>query len=168
MAVMNFILITERLQLCPCTIEDLNFLHNLWTNNGIRYFLFDDRSITEEEARSFIEASLHSFEQHHYRLWLICHQGDSIGFAGFLHAEEAPNLIYGIHPDFWGRGYAIEAARAVLNYGLKTLGLLKVNADVDEPNTASVRVLQKLGLQQVNRAIVNHRPLLYFVADSAC
>ena len=164
---MSLVLTTERLQLHPCNRSDVAFLHMLWATDRIRYYLFDDRIITVDEARSFIQASLDSFEQQHYGLWLVHCQDECIGFAGFLDAEAAPTLIYGIHPDFWGQGYATEAARAVLDYGLKTLNLPKVNADVDEPNTASVRVLQKLGMQQVNRAIVNNHPLLYFSVSLA-
>lgn len=159
---MNFILTTERLQLRPCSVDDLTFLHTLWMNDRIRHFLFDDHTISVEEARFFIVASLDSFKQHRYGLWLVHHQDQCIGFAGFLHTEEAPTLIYGTDPDLWGQGYATEATRAVLNYGLKTLNLAKVIADVDEPNTASIRVLQKLDMKKVNRAIVNERLLLYF------
>lgn len=112
---MNFILTTNRLQLRPCRIEDVDVLYALWTNDRIRYFLFDNRLISQEEARSFIEVSLDSFQQHQYGLWLLQRQETRIGFAGFLPAEEAPNLIYGIHPGFWRQGYATEAARAVLD-----------------------------------------------------
>jgi ribosomal-protein-alanine N-acetyltransferase len=73
-----------------------------------------------------------------------------------------PNLVYGTHPQFCTQGYVTEAAAAVFNYGLHTLNLFNVNADVDEPNTASVRVLQKLGMQQVRSVTVNDRRLLYF------
>jgi [ribosomal protein S5]-alanine N-acetyltransferase len=159
---MSLILTTERLQLQPCQLDDLAFLHSLWTTDRIRYFLFDDRTITEDEARSFVEGSLTSFEQCHYGLWLVYLLDRCIGFAGLLQGEDAPSLIYGIHPDFWGQGYATEAARAVLNYGLDTLTLPKVKADVDEPNAASVRVLQKLPMRQVERVLVNDRPLLFF------
>lgn len=159
---MNFILTTERLQLQPCRREDLTCLYTLWTADRVRDFLFDDRIIGLDEAQAFIETSLDSFAQHQYGLWIVSTQSQCIGFAGFLPAEAAPNLIYGIHPDFWGQGYATEAARAVLRYGLQTLALPKVKADVDEPNLASVQVLQKLGMQQVGQAIVHDRSLLYF------
>jgi ribosomal-protein-alanine N-acetyltransferase len=75
--------------------------------------------------------------------------------------EQRPTLSMGFIPSF-AQGYATEAAAAVFNYGLHTLNLSNVNADVDEPNTASVRVLQKLGMQQVRSATVNDRRLLYF------
>jgi RimJ/RimL family protein N-acetyltransferase len=58
-------------------------------------------------------------------------------------------LSYGFRRDRWGRGYATEAARACVRYGFEELGLEKIVADVDPANTASARVLEKCGLEQV-------------------
>lgn len=86
----------------------------------------------------------------------------SLALLASVHSEEAlPSLIYGIHPDLWGNGYGTESARAVLNYTVE-LKFPKVIADVDEPNIASVRVLEKLGMKQTKRAVVQGKPLLYF------
>ena len=156
---------TSRLRLQPCRIDDIERVHALWTDAHVRRFLFDDRVISLPEARSFVEASLANFSQHGYGLWLIFTRESNhlIGFAGLLRSEEeAPNLIYGIHPDFAGEGHATEAASRVLRYALETLALAKVKADVDEPNVESVRVLEKLNMKRVNRAVVDGRPLLYF------
>jgi ribosomal-protein-alanine N-acetyltransferase len=98
-------------------------------------------------------------------LWLVflCEINHLVGFAGFLNTEAAfPSLIYGIAPNFWGNGYATESARAVLCYALEELRYTKVIADVDEPNIASVRVLEKLGMRQTKRTVVQGNPLLYF------
>lgn len=115
-------------------------------------------------------ASAENFERHGYGLWLAFARdaGRLVGFAGFLRSDdEAPNLVYGVHPDFWGEGYATEAACAVLGYALKSLALPKVKADVDEANVESVRVLEKLGMKRVNRAVLEGRPLLYFELSHA-
>lgn len=161
---MNFELITKRLQLRPCQLTDLINLHRLWINDQIRYFLFDNRIISLDEARSFIETSTASFAQYRYGIWLVFDStiSDFIGFAGLLHTDGTPHLIYGIHPNYWGNGYATEAAQAVLHYGIESLSLSEIRADVDEPNLASVQVLRKLGMLQVGYAVVNDRPLLYF------
>lgn len=105
-----------------------------------------------------------NFEPYKYRIWLVflCETNHPTGFAGFLHLEEAfPSLIYGIDPDFWGNGYGTESARAVLNYTVE-LKFPKVIAEVDKPNIASVRVLEKLGMKQTEPAVVQGKPLLYF------
>jgi len=162
---MSCVLETNRLQLRPCQIEDIQFVHALWTNDRVRYFLFDNRVISFDEARSHIEDSLASFEQDGYGIWLVFERSIEclVGFAGFLGSEEGtPSLVYGVHPDCWGNGYAMEAARIVLSYALEKLRIPKVRADVDEPNIASVRVLEKLGMRRTGREIVKGYPLLYF------
>jgi [ribosomal protein S5]-alanine N-acetyltransferase len=162
---MSCVLETTRLQLRPCHLDDIRLVHMLWTHDLVRSFLFDNRVISSDEARSFVEDSLANFEQHGYGLWLvfILDTDRLVGFVGFLPSEEGtPSLIYGVHPDRWGNGYATEAASAVLSYALEKLALPKVRADVDEPNIASVRVLEKLGMRRTGRAVVNGHPLLYF------
>jgi RimJ/RimL family protein N-acetyltransferase len=156
---------TRRLRLRVVGIADVESLHALWTNASVRRFLFDDRSISAEEARSFVERSCATFERRGYGLWTVsAHDDDRIvGFAGFLAShEDAPNLVYGMHPDVWGRGYATEAAAGVLRYVARSVGLVEAKADVDEPNASSIRVLEKLDMTRVGRAIVHGRPLLYF------
>lgn len=159
---------TSRLRLQPGRIEDIERTHALWTNNHVRHFLFDDRVITLDEARSFVESSISNFEQYGYGLWLVFlrNTDELVGFVGFLaSAAAAPNLVYGIHPEFCGAGYATEAASAVLCYAFDILALPRVRADVDEPNVESVRVLEKLGMKRISRAVVKGLPLLYFQCE---
>jgi ribosomal-protein-alanine N-acetyltransferase len=54
-------------------------------------------------------------------------------------------LSYGFRRDRWGRGYASEAARAVVRYGFQTMRVARIVADVDAANPASSRVLEKCG-----------------------
>lgn len=157
---------TPRLCLRPCSPADVPVLHDLWTSESVRRFLFDGRVISPDESRSFVEASVGNFTRRGCGLWLAFERerGEVIGFAGFLFAEgeEAPGLIYGISSEHCEQGYATECGRAVLNYALGPPGAARVTADVDEPNAASVRVLEKLGLGLIGRAVVGGRPLLYY------
>ena len=56
------------------------------------------------------------------------------------------DIGYELAPDEWGHGYATEAARAILRFGFEELGLHRISAETVGDNTASARVLQKLGL----------------------
>lgn len=164
---MLHVLETTRLQLRPCRrMDDAILLHTLCTNDRVRHFLFDNRTISLDEARSFVEDSGTNFAEYGYGLWLVFARVNIkrlVGFAGCLPSKaEIPSLIYGIHPDYWGRGYATEAADAVLKYMLETLNLPLVKADADEPNLASVRVLEKIGMVKKGNAVVNDKPLVYF------
>lgn len=181
---MSQILNTEHLTLRPCTLADLDAVHELWTDPDIQRFLFDDRTLSRQEASDFLATSDESFVQQGYGLWLffersllerseeaIAPSSPSITLAGFsgLFAvpDEPPSLVFGTRPQLWGRGYATESTAAVLRYVFDELGLEQVVADVDEPNTASIRVLERLGMVQTGRAMVNDRPLLYYALQSA-
>lgn len=162
---MMYSLYTDRLNLYPCQMSDLDAVHSLWTEVSVRQYLFDDRQITLEEARSFLQTSMESFANHGYGIWLFFehHTNQMAGFTGLLHtSQESPSLIFGTQPQLWGRGYAWEATTAVLNYAFNVLKLKKVVADVDELNQASIRVLEALGMTQTGSAIANEHPLLYY------
>ena len=55
-------------------------------------------------------------------------------------------VFYGLAPGSWGKGFATEAARAVLDHALGPLGLPEVLAEVDEGNTGSIAVIERLGM----------------------
>jgi [ribosomal protein S5]-alanine N-acetyltransferase len=165
LSVMSVHLVTERLDLRPCSIEHLDALYQLWTDTDVRRFLFDGRAISREDAASFIDASEKGFAARGYGLWAFFERGSNeiAGFAGFLVSEDdAPNLMFATHPRLWGRGYARDASTAVIAYAFDTLGLARIVADVDEPNAASVRTLEALGMTRTRRVVVDGRPLLYF------
>ena len=154
-----------RLCLRPCRDADVEDLRRLWTNAAVRLHLFDERTITLPEARSFVDASTANFERYGYGLWIVQEKdrGHTAGFAGFLHSRAGlPDLIYGIHPDLWGCGYATEAAGAVLRYAFDILELDRIVASVDEPNRRSIRVLEKLGIARTEARLVGGRHLLFY------
>jgi len=55
-------------------------------------------------------------------------------------------LAYWVAIDFWGRGYATEAVRAVIEYAFRALGFTRVHAECHGDNPASQRVLEKAGM----------------------
>ena len=82
---------------------------------------------------------------------------ESARLAGAVGLELTPRfdraeLGYWIAKDNWGRGYATEAAEAVLSYGFTTRGLHRIHATPFKRNPASVRVLQKLGMKHEGQA----------------
>lgn len=88
---MSDVLNSQQLRLRPCAIADCINLHALWIEAEVRRFLFDDRQISLDEAHSLIEASLNSFAQHGYGVWLFFQQqhDEIAGFAGLLHSDGA-------------------------------------------------------------------------------
>lgn len=86
--------------------------------------------------------------------WLILsHEGDYpriIGGIGLSRCdrEGGQQLGYWLTPTAWGRGYATEAARAVIDAARRTLGLRRLTATCWHDNPASARVLEKLGFRR--------------------
>lgn len=176
---MSRILHTEHLMLRPSTMADLDAVHELWTDPDMRRFLFDDRTLSRQEASDFLAASDESFAQQGYGLWLFFERSEDAivpssqsstmaGFSGLIAVpDQPPSLIFGTRPSLWGRGYAQEAAAAVLRYVFDELGAAQVVADVDEPNTASIHVLESLGMVRTGQATVNDHPLLYYALQAS-
>jgi len=73
-----------------------------------------------------------------------------IGLDGSTGDEsEEPALGYWVGQPHWGNGYAREAVAAVIEYGLRTLGMATIRAYTDPSNLASQKVLLRCGLEQV-------------------
>lgn len=62
-------------------------------------------------------------------------------------ARQEGNIGYELNPEYWRRGYATEAAGAVMRFGFDQLRLHRIWAQCNADNRASVRVLEKLGMR---------------------
>lgn len=158
---------TVRLCLRPFAANDLNDLHRLWTNPNVRRYLWDDLTITRAQAEAEIVKSTESFNNRGFGFWSLFfkeNNADLIGFCG-LRVFETPDeieILYGIHPSHWGKGLATEAGEAILNYGFQVCRLPKIYAGADGPNTASFRVMEKLGMTYDGLRIVNGLEAVYY------
>jgi RimJ/RimL family protein N-acetyltransferase len=77
-----------------------------------------------------------------------------IGNCGFRAQSvdaTAGEIGYELDPRSWEHGYATEAARAMLRFGFERFGVRRISATVIAENTASIRVLEKLGMQEEQR-----------------
>jgi len=168
------VLRTERLILRPVTAGDHAVLQAHWTTPDVRRFLFDGATLSAAEITAAIEDSARDFGRAGYGLWLIHEKvgtdlagtdlagtdlagtdlactdlagADLVGTAGLRPLEDLGlEIFYSLAPGSWGRGYATEAARAVLAHALGPVGLPEVLAEVDEGNTASIAVIERLGM----------------------
>lgn len=160
---MGLTLETARLRLRPATAADVDAFHALWTDPAVRQFLWDDVVIPRERAEEVVAASVECFETRRFGTWAVIERASDrlVGFAGLRSAGAdgaEVELLYGLSPAYWGRGLATEAARAVLRYGFRALGLGRIVAATDAPNRASVRVMEKLGMTFERRERVGHLP----------
>ena len=147
--IVDHVLRTERLILRPVTADDHAVLQAHWTTPDVRRFLFDGATLSAAEITGAIENSARDFGRAGYGLWLIHEKvgTDLVGTVGLRPLEDLGlEIFYSLAPGSWGRGYATEAARAVLAHALGPLGLPEVLAEVDEGNAASIAVIERLGM----------------------
>ncbi|HET8718899.1 MAG TPA: GNAT family N-acetyltransferase [Nocardioidaceae bacterium] len=152
---------TERLELRAYRPEDLAAFADLHAREDVtRYLPWPVRDA--DAARAALER--------HQRMRLD-RDGDGITLAGFepdtgrlvgefvliLRSNEhgGGELGYLLHPDFQGRGLATEGARAALELAFERLRWRRVIARIDARNTASARVLQRLGMRHEAHLVQN-------------
>jgi ribosomal-protein-alanine N-acetyltransferase len=63
-------------------------------------------------------------------------------------AKRDAGMAYGLNPKYWGKGYATEASKALVQFGFSKLKLHRIWAWCDVRNTASVKVLKKTGMRR--------------------
>jgi RimJ/RimL family protein N-acetyltransferase len=143
---------TPRLVLRPFVPDDAAFVLQLLNEPSfIRYI--GDRGVRDAEgARQYLaNGPLASYARFGFGLLLVATRdtGKPAGMCGLLKRDTLADvdLGYAFLPAFWSRGYAREAAAAVLAHGRDTLGLSRVVAITTPDNAASIRVLTHLGFQ---------------------
>lgn len=139
---------TAQLQLRPLGESDVEALHALWTQPGVRRYLWDGRMLSQEQTRDAVVQSAWWFEQRGYGLWAAHDaEGELVGFCGygFFRDGHELELLYGVSEPHWLKGYAREMSEIMVAYGFDTLHLAEIRASTDTPNLGSQRVLKRLG-----------------------
>lgn len=122
-------------------LNEPSFLENIG-DRGVR---------TLDDARAYIRnGPMAMYERHGFGLFCVetKDSGARVGICGLLKRDTLPDVDVGFAflPEYWGQGYAIEAASAVLAWARTAHGLTRIVAINSPGNDASVRVLDKLGM----------------------
>lgn len=146
------ILRTKRLLLREVTEKDVQAIHAYQSDaRYLRFYPATTRLL--EESREFV-ARLIAWQQERprskFQLGIVLvAENRLIGNCGIRKpaaSASVAELGYEIAPDYWGHGYATEAAQAMLDMAFNELRLERVYASCVAENTASAHVLEKLGL----------------------
>jgi len=146
------ILETERLILREIEESDDAFMLDLLNQPSFIKYIGDRNVRTLEEARDFIESRYRqSYRDNGFGLYAVevKDTNTAIGMCGFVRRDSLPDADIGFAflPQFERQGYALESARAVMEYGREELGLTRVLAITTQDNESSGRLLEKLGFK---------------------
>jgi RimJ/RimL family protein N-acetyltransferase len=109
---------------------------------------------TEEQIIKFVEEqSTQNYDERRLPMIFAIRLRDKklIGFIGFkngeLKTEGSIEVFYSINKKFWNNGYATEALRTFIEWGIGTLGVHRIFSGCDIKNVASKRVMEKAGMR---------------------
>ncbi len=142
---------TERLLLRPFSTEtDAPFILTLLNEPSFRQYIGDKKVRTLEDARQYLlNGPIASYEHNGFGLCLVelKEPQTSIGMCGLLKREQLshPDIGFAFLPDFWNKGFAFEAAVAVMNDARERLRLGRLLAIVNPDNYPSIKLLERLG-----------------------
>lgn len=155
------ILETPRLLLRPFTLDDAQAFYQLVSNAQITRYTGDLPVADVQAARDLMLARpLRDYAVNGFGRHAVVEKssGEVVGFSGLKRLTNGEVEIgYRFLIRCWGLGYATESAREALRWGREELRLPRIIGQVVRDNTASVRVLEKLGLVY-ERSITLHEP----------
>ena len=148
----DVILETERLRLRRLSPGDAKFIFQLVNEPSFIENIGDRKVRTDEDAVRYIEnGPMASYARYGYGLYKVELKETAvpIGICGPLKREtlEYPDIGFAFLPQFWGNGYALESAKAVMVHSRKVLGLNEVAAITTPTNERSIKLLEKLGFE---------------------
>ncbi len=161
---MELDLFTERLRLTPFSDDDLDLALEMWTDPEVVKYICD--VMTEEEIRQDMSNVTKRGGNGGIGIWCIVDRrsGEKLGDTYLLPMPidqddtDFSLVVMGQMPDAeieigfflkrsaWGRGYATEVCKRLLQFAFQEVSLNEVVASVDEDNVASKKVLEKSGL----------------------
>lgn len=142
---------TARLRLRPFSPDDAPAYHAaILSDADVMRYLPTGEPLPAAHTGPVLDRIRDHWDQHHYGLWAVIHRADDrlIGHCGLHMLPEGTDVevAYALAQAYWRQGLAAEAAHASLRYGFETLGLERIIAVAVPANTASLRVMEKIGM----------------------
>ena len=162
---------TQRLELSPFQENELDILHQLFTDPYIRKYLWDDAILPRAQSEDVLKVNLRLFKSNQWGLWKIRHaeSGEIMGFAGlwYFFEEPQPQLLYAILEKHAGQGYASEAAQRVVSYAFEELNFDYLLAAMDEPHKISQKLAERIGMKFLERKVKDGKATVFYRIDKS-
>lgn len=147
-----FALNTERLTLRHFTLEDADAMFRVFGDAQV--MRFGDGPQTRAWVLGWLTRHAGDYDQLGYGPYAVVERehNEVIGYCGLfyfpdINGRPEVEIGYRLARSKWGMGYATEAARAVMHYAFDSLRFKRLIAIIDPGNTASIRVVEKLGMR---------------------
>lgn len=137
------------------TVADVDEFYRIYSEPSITEYM-DELYENPEEERAYAQDYIDQvYCFYNFGIWTVVEResGEVVGRAGICYREgyETPELGFVIGVPWQGRGYATEVCREILEYAREELGMTEILAFVQPGNLASMRVCDKLGMENLGR-----------------
>jgi RimJ/RimL family protein N-acetyltransferase len=134
------------------SITDAGFILTLLNEPSWLRFIGDRGVRTIDDAKNYIiQGPVAMYASLGFGLCAVelKDSGCPVGICGLMKRDylDAADIGFAFLPAYWGKGYAYEAANAILNFAKADLGLKRILATTRPENIASQKLLEKLGLR---------------------
>ena len=147
---------TTRLILRPFSLDDAEPLFQILGTQGILQYFPSSDPPDRERVQRMVQRQIEHWQKHGYGWWAVepLHDSRLIGWSGLQYLPETDEIEIGylLSKQYWGRGLATESATAGIEFGFNQLGVREIIGIVHPDNFASQRVLEKIGLNYLERA----------------
>lgn len=155
---MNIIIETERLVLRTFTSDDAELIYNLNSDPDVTRYTLDAMQEIRQAQDVLDKVILPQYSLYNHGRWAV-HTKTGLAFIGWCGLKYRPELDeidlgYRYIKSSWGQGYATEAADACIRYGLNNLGLKRIVGRALPGNLASIKVLEKCGMNYLGEEVV--------------
>lgn len=160
---------TERLSIRPTTEEDAELLFQLLNTPKWLQYIGDRNVKSIASAKTYIKTRIYpQFERLGYSNYTLIHKKDNqkIGSCGLYDREglEGIDIGFALLPQYEQKGFAFEASSRLMDAAFNEFGIRSLSAITKKDNTASQKLLEKLGLQFAGTVSLpndDHELLLY-------
>ena len=147
---------TKRIGFSKWNAADLDLAGQLWGEEEVTTFICAAGKFTDQDIINRLNTEIHNDEVFHIQSWPVFDltTDELIGCCGirpFKSETHSYEIGFHLRKKYWGMGYASEAAKAVIDYSFTTLKADKLYAGHHPKNTASEKLLRKLGFQFIGK-----------------
>ena len=140
---------TERLTLRKISKNDINDIYEYSSNPLTSKYLLWYPHFSKRDTKRHVKNVLKKYKKGSFYDYAVVlkESGKMIGTCGFTridHYDDKAEIGYVINPDYWGRGYATEAVKRVIDLGFLEIGLERIEARYIDGNERSLELMKRV------------------------
>lgn len=145
---------TERIGFSYWTDSDLEVASQLWGEKDVTRYICATGEFTQQDIMDRLNIEVNNEKKYQVQYWPIFDlmTGELIGCCGlrpFKSEQHSYEMGFHLRRIYWGRGYAFEAAKTVIQYAFSELRAVKLYAGHHPQNINSRKLLARLGFQYI-------------------